>query len=246
MINKKYALIVKYLNERNEYVTSNELAVLLKVSTKTITRYIDDINYYIKNYNVEICSSRGMGYKIIGSRNNINKVVNEAKKYIDELSDDDSYDSRIRNIICIFINNRFITAEKIADELNLSIGSTNKLISEVKRKINKYDLKIKSKPYYGSYIEGDEVDIRSLITDYAIKSNNKNKIKVFLNNISTKDIQCIEDFLSYHLKKKNIIISDKDFYFILSRIIASISRVKSGYYFNIDKSKYIKKVIIFI
>lgn len=229
MITKKHAMIVKYLNEKDGYTTSNELATLLDVSTKTISRYITDINDYLKKYDVEISSSRGIGYKLSGSKSNIISAVKEAKKYINGFLDDDSDESRISNIICMFINKTYISIDEIAEELNLSTGATNKLVAKVKEKIKKYNLLIKSKPYYGSYISGEEINFRQLITDYAIKSDYKNIIKVCLDNISSQDIKDIEKTLGEHLRKQNIIISDKDFYLLVSKIIVSIFRSKSGY-----------------
>ncbi len=83
------------------------------------------------------------------------------------------------NIICMLINRNYMSIEAMAEELNLSIAAINKLSSKLKRKLEKYDLVIKSKPYYGSYIHGEEINIRQLITDYAIKLDEKSKVKVF-------------------------------------------------------------------
>ena len=229
MITKKHAIIVKYLNDKDGYTTSNELATLLDVSTKTIKRYISDINDYLKKHDVEISSSRGIGYKLNGSKSSILNVVKEAKKYINGFVEDDSDESRISTTICMFINNTYVSIEDISEKLNLSIGATNRLTSKIKESIKKYDLTIKSKPYHGSYIFGEEINLRQLITDYAIKSDGRNKIKVYLDNISEQDIRSIENTLGDHLRKQDVIISDKDFNLLVSKIIVSIFRSKSGY-----------------
>lgn len=176
MITKKHAVIVTYLNDKDGYATSNELAILLDVSTKTVKRYILDLNSIVKVYDVEISSSRGVGYKLSGSKSNILRLVKESKNHINGFLNDDSDESRISNAICKFINKTYISIDDMAEELNLSVGATNKLATKIKEKIKKYDLIIKSKPYYGSYICGDEINLRQLITDYAIKNDDKNKI----------------------------------------------------------------------
>lgn len=229
MITKKHAIIVKYLSNKDGYTTSNELATLLDVSTKTIKRYILDINDYLKKHDVEISSSRGIGYKLNGSKSSIFNVVKEAKKYINGFIEDDSDESRISTAICMLINNTYVSIDEIAENLNLSIGATNKLTTKIKESIKKYDLTIKSKPYHGSYIFGEEINLRQLITDYAIKSDGRNKIKVYLDNISEQDIRNIENTLGDHLRKQDVIISDKDFNLLVSKIIVSIFRSKSGY-----------------
>lgn len=236
MITKKHATIVIYLNDKDGYVTSNELARLLDVSTKTIKRYISDLNNIVKEYDVEISSSRGIGYKLSGSKANTLRLVKEAENYINGFLDDDSDESRIGNAICRFINKTYISVEEMSEELNLSIGATNKLVTKIKEQIKKYDLIIKSKPYYGSYIYGEEINFRQLITDYAIKNDGKNKIKVELENISEVDINNIENVLAKNLRKQEIIISDKDFNLLVSKIIVSIFRSKSG---NSEKINYL-------
>lgn len=236
MITKKHATIVIYLNDKDGYVTSNELASLLDVSTKTIKRYISDLNNVVKEYDVEISSSRGIGYKLSGSKANTLRLVKEAENYINGFLDDDSDESRIGNAICRFINKTYISVEEMSEELNLSVGATNKLVTKIKEQIKKYDLIIKSKPYYGSYIYGEEINFRQLITDYAIKNDGKNKIKVELKNISEVDINNIENVLAKHLRKQEIIISDKDFNLLVSKIIVSIFRSKSG---NSEKINYL-------
>lgn len=236
MITKKHATIVIYLNDKDGYVTSNELATLLDVSTKTIKRYISDLNNVVKEYDVEISSSRGIGYKLSGSKANTLRLVKEAENYINGFLDDDSDESRIGNAICRFINKTYISVEEMSEELSLSVGATNKLVTKIKEQIKKYDLIIKSKPYYGSYIYGEEINFRQLITDYAIKNDGKNKIKVELENISEVDINNIENVLAKHLRKQEIIISDKDFNLLASKIIVSIFRSKSG---NSEKINYL-------
>ncbi|MGL4912963.1 MAG: BglG family transcription antiterminator [Romboutsia sp.] len=228
MITKKHAIIVKYLNDKDGYTTSNELATLLEVSTKTIKRYISDINDYIKKYNVEISSSRGIGYKLNGTKSNLANLLDEAKQYINGFVEDDSDESRITNTICMFINKQYISIEDIADNLNLSIGATNKLATKIKETIKRYNLTIKSKPYYGSFIFGEEISLRQLITDYAIKTDENNKIKVHLDNITQSDISNIENTLGKYLRKQEIIISDKDFNLLVSKIIVSIFRNNVG------------------
>ena len=233
MITKKHAIIVKSLSNKDGYMTSNELAIKLDVSTKTIKRYIADLNSVLSKYDLVIASSRGIGYKLSGSKNNIARAVKEANKYIDGFLDD-SEESRMSNIICMLINRNYMSIEAMAEELNLSIAAINKLSSKLKRKLEKYDLVIKSKPYYGSYIHGEEINIRQLITDYAIKLDEKSKVKVFLDDISENDIHCIESILEKHLREKDTIISDKDFNLLLSKIIVSVFRSKRGHSNNIN------------
>ncbi|WML32947.1 HTH domain-containing protein [Clostridium sp. OS1-26] len=228
MITRKHSMLVRFLSEKDEYVTALELGKKLEVSTRTIKRYIKDLNYLFKDYGVEISSIKGVGYKLSGSSKGISKIVEKAERQIKGLEIDDSTEGRINAAICIMLNKEYINAQRLADELNLSIPSTNKLITNIKELLKKYDLRIISKPYHGSKIVGDELNIRYLILDTAIKMDEKENIKVKLENIPSKELKIIEDTISKYLKENNVVISDNDFNILMTRIIVSISRAKNG------------------
>lgn len=227
MINKKKMEIFYYLNKKEDYTTSSELSTLLNVSTKTVGRYISDLNYYLKNYDIEIISSRGLGYKILGDKKDRLIVDAIFNKNNNSFLYDDSYESRLTNLIRLFIIEEYITIPVVSEKLNLSISVINKLILDLKEILKSYNLSINSKPYYGSYIVGKEIDIRKFISDYAIKILD-NKIVTNLPYMSEEEITLIEDMLISELKNLGLMIFDKDLNFLVSKIIISIFRIKQN------------------
>lgn len=235
MLTKKGSIIINHLCKKEGYTTSNELSNILGVSTKTIKRAMSDINHDIKNYNVNIVSSRGLGYIIEGSKKDIDHLYNISQSFLDELNED-SIEKRIELFISLLINNESISIEEIAERLCLSIASTNKVFSKVKKILKEYKLSIKSKPCYGSYIEGSEEAVRQLMLDYAIKVTASENISSEIDNVYTKEISVIENIIINRLKDENSVISDKDFNLILSKIIISLSRIRrSKKYYKDDK-----------
>ncbi len=228
MISKKHSIIIRCLVDKTGYITAEELSRHVGVSVRTIKRYISDINYFLKNFGSEIVSVKGIGYKLEGPSKEIMKVDEEARKIIEGFRVDDSLEGRITKVICILLNNEYVSTDEISEKLNISLSSTNNLIASVKDVLNNYELKIVSKPFHGSKVVGEENKIRSLILDYAIKIDENHYILVRLNNISRKEINLMEDIITNSLKDNNIIISDKDFNSLLIRIIVSISRVRAG------------------
>lgn len=227
MISKKHSIIIKYLTEKSEYVTAGELSQKIEVSIRTIKRYIKDLNYYLNKAGVEITSVKGIGYMLQGPAKEIKRVSEEANKFIEGFHTDDSLEGRISKALCVFLNNEYVNAEELSEKLSLSIPSTNKLIVSVKDILGNYQLKIVSKPHHGSKILGDEIKIRALMLDYAIKIHHNDFMEVRLDNISSKEIENIEKIITGTLKESNIIVSDKDFNELLTRIIVSISRIRS-------------------
>ena len=229
MISKKHSIIIKYLSEKNEYVTAVELSLLLEVSIRTIKRYIKDLNYFLTDYGVEVASTKGIGYKLKGSAKEIRIIKDQAVKFIEGFETDDSLEGRIKNVLCIFLNNDYVKVEELSDKLCLSIPSINKLIAKIKGLLKEYELNIISKPFHGSEIVGEEIKIRSLILNYAVKTDENNFLEVMLDNISKVEIALIEKIIIEGLKDSDIIISDKDFNLLLTRIITSISRTRKNF-----------------
>lgn len=236
MISEKHSIIIKYLTEKNEYVTAVELSQLLKVSIRTIKRYIKDLNYSLTDYGVEVASTKGIGYKLKGSTKEIRRINSEAVKFIEGFEMNDSLEGRIKNVLCVFLNSDYVKADELSYKLNLSIPSINKLTSKVKIILKEYDLNIISKPFRGSKIVGDELKIRSLILNYAVKTDENNFLEVMLDNVSKVEITLIEKIIIEGLNESDIIISDKDFNLLLTRIITSASRVRKN--FNIKENSF--------
>lgn len=221
-------MIIKYLTEKEEYVTAEELSQQIEISVRTVKRYIQDLNYFFYDYGAEIFSTKGIGYKIKGPAKEIRRISEKAIKYIEGFQIDDSTEGRITKIICTFLNKGHTNAEELSDTLNLSIASTNKLIANVQSVLKEYGLSIISKPFHGSKIVGDETKIRGLILNYAIKSDENNSLEVRLDTVSKQEIIEIEKIITEALHAANIILADKDFNILLTRILISVVRVRKN------------------
>jgi lichenan operon transcriptional antiterminator len=228
MISKKHSMMIKYLAEKDEYVTAEELSQQLVVSVRTIKRYIQDLNYYFSKYGTEIFATKGIGYKLKGPAKEIRRISEEAAEYLAGFQMDDSTEGRITKILCAFFNRSYINAEELSEILNLSIASTNKLIASVKSILKEYDLKIIAKPFYGSKIVGEEIKVRELILHYAIKSDENNLLEVRLDTVSKREIKEIEKMITEELHLGNIILADKDFTILLTRVLISVARVRKN------------------
>ncbi|VBB09602.1 phosphotransferase system eiib component type 2/3 [Lucifera butyrica] len=228
MISKKHSMIIQSLAAKNEYVTAEELSRQIEVSVRTVKRYIQDLNYFLQQSGVEISSAKGIGYKLKGPVRELRRIREAAEKCLAGFQIDDSSEGRITKILCAFLNRDYVTAEELSDILNLSIPSTNKLLVPVKRILRQYDLRIVSKPFHGSQIVGEELKIRELILHYAIQSDENNFLEIRLDSLSRPEVQEMEAILTAALKEDNIILADKDFNLLLTRILVAVARVRQN------------------
>ena len=217
-------MLIRHLAEKAEYFTAEELSRKVEVSVRTIKRYIGDVADRLREYDVEILSTKGIGYKLHGSPKQIYRLRQATESYLTLSQLDDSTEGRIGKVICAFLNNTYLNAETLSELLHLSIASTNKLLAEVKKRLHQYELEIVSKPFYGSCLVGDELKIRKLILDYAIKNDERNIVELRLNAIEKTELKEIETSITVALTDNKIILADKDFNLLLTRVLIAVAR----------------------
>lgn len=220
MLTKKQYELLQLLAQTKEVMSSEQISDRLDLSTKTIQRYIELINQYLMNYDVEIISMRGYGFVLQGN-------VKEVATLITTLSPTD-YDRRIKDITMSLLSKEYITVEQIGDILSYSTSTLNKLIPKVKKYLKLYNLKLVSKPYYGISVVGAEVRIRDLMIDCAFAKHKYGEIICLVENISDQDFQLIKNTIIEFLHQNKIVIADADVSDLIMRITLIVSRCKKN------------------
>lgn len=228
MLSKKHYGIMMILLENDRYVTAETLGKRLQVSTRTVKRYIEDLESDLTESKIEIKSAKGLGYFVKGSSHGISKWKDLANKNWNQDIEIDSTLGRVNRIIRILIERECVTSIDISEELNLSSSSVNKLMISVKKHLNQYNLKLKSKPHYGTMIIGTELDFRALIYDYGFEKDLNLSQSFICDNILNHEILDIEKEVQNYFKNLNIIISDNDYSQLLKHLIISLSRTRKN------------------
>lgn len=223
MLNTKQYEIIRFLYENTSYVIADTLARHLAISSRTVQRYVDIINDELRNSNIEVRSTRGTGYTLVGNHQAILKWLDQNQEYIEH------QEERLREMIRYVLDGDNITIEKLSLKMNFSISTVTKMTAEVKELLKKYDVSLLSKPYYGLNIEGKEINIRTLLSDCGFQVYN-NKLKVNIPNISEEEVQQMEDIILRYLNKNNVVIADRDINDLLARVVICMSRCKQKHY----------------
>lgn len=223
MLHSKQYEIIQFLYQNSTYVIADDLARHLDVSTRTIQRYVDTINDELRDHAIEIQSSRGIGYKLLGNRIIIERWLLQ-HRYIMEHQEE-----RLNEMILCLLNEEYITIDKIAEKLNFSTSTLNKVTLEIKEILKKYDVTLLSRPHHGLHVEGKEVNIRTLLSDYGFQIHNQ-RLYVKLHNINEQEYEQMEHIVISYLHKNNIVIADRDINDLLARVVICISRCKQKKY----------------
>lgn len=224
IVNRKKYIILDHMLGKNSYSTSEELSRLIKVSPRTIMRYIKDINYLIKRFNAEITSAKGLGYLLQVSE----KKKKEIKEMLLNLSNeifDDTDESREEKIIKSLLNEKENTPEKLGLALNLSTARIIQLVDVIRKKISEYDLDLVSKKNSGLTIIGRESDIRTFILDTLLYKSDE-KLEAFFGNLSLNEINEVKRITQKNLAEADLFISDFDFKLFCLEMLIALSQSK--------------------
>lgn len=153
-LNKKEAELIKLLSQHHDWLSAAFLAETLSTSTRTIRNYVTRINQLTEHE--IICSSR-QGYKI-NDAVQIDDILSLSKKEINTPKD------RINYLVNLLIQHHTINYFEAAETLFVSIPTIEKDLLRLRKKMEKYRLKIIKNGQHLTMI-GEEIDFRKLTSD---------------------------------------------------------------------------------
>lgn len=245
-LTRRQIIIINSLYKKGT-LTSVELSLILNVSIRTIKYEIKEIRRKFSEELLEIISSRRIGYKIIIKDeeflNYLEELDSSSKiKIMDKLYTN-NYERVFYVLRRILTENDYLKLEDLSKEIYVSRSTLNQDIKEVKRLLNKYDLEIVSRPYYGITVKGSELNKRLCISEYIF--HNKT---IFINKYMNKDIEDLrlriyeiqrtEHILRKVSLKSNILISDFSIRNISIHIFIAVIRNREGHEIEVPEDFY--------
>lgn len=173
-LNERQNSILKYLYNKKDYTTINEISKEFKVSVRTIRYDLDNIEYTLKD-NEKISLVRTPRYGI--------KLEFKGKRDIltfSSIFDCVEINSQEDRVIFIAIN-LLIGNSKVEELANMLSVSKNTVVSDLKKAkeiLNNLRINVISKAYVGTCIEGDEEDVRYAFINLYYKISNADNYKL--------------------------------------------------------------------
>lgn len=245
-LTRRQIIIINSLYKKGA-LTSVELSLILNVSVRTIKYEIKEIRRKYSNKLLEIISSRRNGYKIIINDEDFLNYIEELDssnkiKIMDKLYTN-SYERVFHVLRRILTDDDYLKLDDLSNEIYVSRSTLNQDIKEVKRLLNKFDLEIVSRPYYGITVKGSELNKRLCISEYIF--HNKT---IFINKYMNKtigdfkeridEIQRTEHILRKISLKSDILISDFSIKNISIHIFIAVIRNRAGHEIEVPKDFY--------
>lgn len=229
-MNTRNYLILKYLKEVGEYVTSETLSALCNVSTKTILKDIQSLNDDMKitNNYIEVKPSHGIKLII----NDIDEFVNLSDSYrpfqdyfLLSVTEREDWIQKY-----LIESNRWIKAENLCEKLYISPSVLSQNLKSVRKSLKKYDLELVQKPHYGMRVEGREFNKRLCLSAIYISyiDQREDFPGTQFNEEELQLIQQITDIIDDILVEFKISMSEVSVHNFIIDIFVSLKRIKSG------------------
>lgn len=148
--------IIKILSKSDRFVTADELAKSIGISTKTIYRTVNGIN---NHYGEQIIvSERGKGLKL-----NYDRYLELTNQILTKLL----FNAPLANRVSEMYEDFFVSIELIHQDLTI-----------ISKQLQKYDLSLKRDGSFVSVV-GDEWNIQRAINAVLMQSNAMNQVRTF-------------------------------------------------------------------
>ncbi|WP_284036982.1 BglG family transcription antiterminator [Neobacillus sp. 114] len=234
MVSKRQKDIVLSLMKEKEPVTAEWMAKELGVSDRTIRTEIKELQSQCSSLGIMIESVRGKGYllHITGYEvfekefnANANDGIDESQSHFSE------QENRVSYLLKRFLLEKEpIKLESLEEELFVSKPKLQNDLKAVREILERYHLKLVSRPHYGTQVEGDEYMKRLCFSNYILSRNSS--INIDSHSFQILDEKLFEKIKEIIIKKVNqykIEISDIALENLATHISIGCKRIEEGF-----------------
>ncbi|WFE14647.1 BglG family transcription antiterminator [Bacillus atrophaeus] len=166
--------LMKHLLSQSRYVTVNEMAEAMQVSTRTIHRELKSIKPIMQRYNLTLDKQPGKGLKMVGSMEDKQKLLTDLSHEQHEYS----VDERKLLILCSLLESQEpIKLYTLAKDLQVTNATVSYDLDELEEWISPFGLTLIRKRGYGIQLMGPEDAKRKIVGNLIV---NRLDIQMFL------------------------------------------------------------------
>ncbi|WP_010648120.1 BglG family transcription antiterminator [Oceanobacillus massiliensis] len=238
MLNSRMKIILRELMTAEAPISSNYLANLNQVSSRTARQDIKDLNGILSGSGALIESVMGKGYRLGINhdklfRDFLKETLHDSDKGNQEIPR--TPEERINYLIKrLLLSEGFLKLDDLAEELYISKSTIQNDIKEIRKKLARYKITLESRPNYGLKVKGNEVKLRFCMAEY-IFDRNEPIIEPYLDSISQADIEEISQIIMRKIKVHQITLSDIAMNNLLIHIAIAYNRIESGYHVSLQQ-----------
>lgn len=241
--------ILDMLIRNKKVLSSDQIALSIGVSSRTIRNDIKELNTLMKRHGASILSEAGSGFYLkVDDQDAFQKLRKEIAE--DEEGEPDNIipsdpKERANYIMQKLLKSTLDSAVVIdpydlADEVFISMSTLKKDIKQIDKLLERFSLKVGISQKKGVHIIGDEANIRYCISEFIFKHNDLDleKENQFLDDLIDLDIyQQIKEILLDIMQKYEIRLTDIAFKNLIVHIVIIMKRAKHQQRIDYDEDE---------
>ena len=250
IINERSKFIINELIKRNTYVTASEIADLLQVSIKTVTRQLVNVEKILNENDLILERKTSKGMQIIGTEEQKQKMLEQIQSNgLHEYSPAERQNIVLSHLLKSQEPIKLLTLAKL---LNVTEATISNDLDKLEAWIKKMNMNLVRKPGLGIYLEGLEKDIRKAIISHIYKNIHEKNILNALNkqekNIKLKSdtdkflldlvdkdiIHKVEKAITTVVERENYNLSINAFSGLVVHLTLAVQRLLKGEIIKID------------
>ncbi|MCM2535889.1 BglG family transcription antiterminator [Neobacillus pocheonensis] len=235
VLNNRLKTLIKELLSHKEPVTSEYLAKVIGVTSRTIRNDVKTLNLELKKIGVQIEANRGVGYFIDPT---LGQPVTELIEELFMLQEEEQShapvlpEERVLYILkSIIMADDFIASEQIANELFVSKSTIDNDLKQVEKLLGKYNLTLFKKQNYGIKLVGNEMNIRFCLSESLANIRNE-QMQFEMNStnpiIPDVNIEEIKTITKEHIDQLPFKMAELPINNLVMHIAIAIQRIKKG------------------
>lgn len=213
--------LINILYDQNTWVSSDSLGEKLKLSNRTIRKYIQDLNKID-----HVIDSSKKGYRI--KRDQFSKCKNRISSELYEfISPQERISIIIQKLVAAKLHG--VDIYEVSEELGVSDSTIKQDVKKIKTLVEPYCLEIHLKNDI-CYLQGLEKDKRKLIKETLYEEAGNSIQEIFLNQdfLVDQDIGMVREILSDVLGEEHMDMNEYAYSNLLIHLIIAISRLKES------------------
>ena len=220
-------IILRALIENRDFISSDSLAQLIGVTSRTIRNDIKQLHTELMAQRIELLSIPGQGTKLNDADHNKALVYYQQKKMESALVPILPDDRQLHILGKEIFAGGPLTYECLADELFVSRSTIENDLNELENWLSLYDMQLTKKPFYGVQLEGEESALRYAMVYVLLmqKGENLQYHPSLLAFVSKAVVEILQALLLEVQNTHQLSLGDDDFNYLLSYLAVSVSRI---------------------
>ncbi|GAA4719591.1 BglG family transcription antiterminator [Brevibacillus fulvus] len=248
MLTARMSMIVRELLAADTTVTSEYLARVIQVTSRTVRNELKDLDQLLAKHGAAIKSVRGTGYQlVIHDQQQFRQLLKETmeNQHFPGLPPN-LPEERVQYLIKrLLFADGYIKLEALADELFISKSTLQNDLRAVKKLLQSYEITLEKRPNYGLKIKGEEMKLRFCMAEYLGNrtSSEQDLVNSFADILSSEQINVIRQVILEHVQSSQISLSDVQLQNLIVHIAIACKRIQNGNHVALiaDEVKHLSK-----